>query len=98
MRLMQLLLKITINVTVSTQLRIREGHRHPTGQKHKNVGRLQSRPVFHELLLLLFILTANGFLPGENGTTIRHNTQITRITQNNTPRSNETQHTKQYTQ
>jgi hypothetical protein len=38
--------------------------------------------------LLLFILTANGFLPGGSGTTIRHNTQITHITQNNTPRSN----------
>jgi energy-coupling factor transporter transmembrane protein EcfT len=27
------------------------------------------------LLLLLFILTANGFSPGGSGTTIRHNTQ-----------------------
>jgi hypothetical protein len=26
-------------------------------------------------LLLLFNLTANGFLPGGNGTTVRHNTQ-----------------------
>jgi hypothetical protein len=33
------------------------------------------------LLLFLFILTANGFLPGGSGTTIRHNTQITHITQ-----------------
>jgi hypothetical protein len=38
--------------------------------------------------LLLFILTANGVLPGGSGTTIRHNTQITHITQNNTPHSN----------
>jgi hypothetical protein len=31
--------------------------------------------LLHELLLL-FILTANGILPGGNGTTIRYNTQI----------------------
>jgi hypothetical protein len=36
------------------------------------------------LLLLLFTLTANRFLPGGSGTTIRHNTQITHTTQNNT--------------
>jgi hypothetical protein len=41
-------------------------------------------------LFLLFTLTANGFLPGGSGTTIRHNTQITHhpktkhITQNYT--------------
>jgi hypothetical protein len=29
-------------------------------------------------LLLLFIVTANGFSPGGNGTTIRHNTQTRR--------------------
>jgi hypothetical protein len=40
------------------------------------------------LLLLFFILTANGFVPGGSATTIRHNTQ------NNTPHSNRTQHTK----
>jgi hypothetical protein len=34
------------------------------------------------LLLLLYILAANWFLPGGTGTTIRHNTQITHITQN----------------
>jgi hypothetical protein len=33
--------------------------------------------------ILLFILTANGFSPGGSGTTIRHNTQTTHITQNN---------------
>jgi hypothetical protein len=37
------------------------------------------------LLLLLFILTANGILPGGSGTTIRHSTQIIHIAQNNTP-------------
>jgi hypothetical protein len=37
-----------------------------------------------ELILLLFILTANGFLPGGSGNAIRHNKQITHITQNNT--------------
>jgi hypothetical protein len=36
------------------------------------------------LLLLLFIFTANSFLPGGSGNTIRHNKQITHITQNNT--------------
>jgi hypothetical protein len=40
------------------------------------------------LLLLLFTLTANGSVPGGSGTAIRHNTQ------NNTPHSNKTQHTK----
>jgi hypothetical protein len=32
-----------------------------------------------------YYLTENGFLPGGSGTTIGHNTQITHITQNNTP-------------
>jgi hypothetical protein len=47
--------------------------------------------IFH---LFLFALTANEFLPGGSGTTVRHNTQITHITQNNTPPSNKTHHTK----
>jgi hypothetical protein len=34
--------------------------------------------------MLLFILTVNGFVPGGSDTAIRHNTQITHITQNNT--------------
>jgi hypothetical protein len=29
------------------------------------------------IIIYLFILTANGFLPSGSGTTIRHNTQIT---------------------
>jgi hypothetical protein len=44
------------------------------------------------LLLLLFNWIANGFLPGGSGTTLRH------ITQNITPRSNKTQHTKLHKQ
>jgi hypothetical protein len=44
--------------------------------------------------IIIIILTANEFLPGGSGSTIRHNTQITHTTQNNTPRSNETQRTK----
>jgi hypothetical protein len=45
--------------------------------------------VLHEdyyiiLLLLLFILTKNGFLSGGSVNAIRHNKQITHITQNNT--------------
>jgi hypothetical protein len=35
-------------------------------------------------LLLSFILTANGNLAGGSGYTVRHNKQITHITQNNT--------------
>jgi hypothetical protein len=46
----------------------------------------------------IFILTANRFLPGGSCTAIRHNTQITHITQNNTPRSDKTQHTKLHKQ
>jgi hypothetical protein len=44
------------------------------------------------LLLLLFILTANGFLPGGSGYTIRYNKQITHITQNNTTIKRNTAH------
>jgi hypothetical protein len=44
------------------------------------------------LLLLLFILTANGFLPGGSGNTMRHNKQITHITQNNTTIKRNTAH------
>jgi hypothetical protein len=46
----------------------------------------------HYLLLLLFILTARGFLPGGSGSTIRHNTQITHIPQNNTTIKRNTAH------
>jgi hypothetical protein len=46
------------------------------------------------LLLLLFILTANGFSPGVSGTTIRHNTQTRHITQNNTTFKRNTVHKK----
>jgi hypothetical protein len=40
------------------------------------------------VLILLFILNANEFVPSGNGTTIRHKRQTTYIIQNNTPRSN----------
>jgi hypothetical protein len=50
----------------------------------------------YPLLLLLFILTASGFLPCENGT-IRHNTQITHIIQNNTTLKKNTTHKTNYT-
>jgi hypothetical protein len=53
-----------------------------------NLGRNTNYP---EFLLLLFILSANGFSPGGSSATIRHNTQITQP-------SNETQHTKLHTQ
>jgi hypothetical protein len=45
-----------------------------------------------------FILTANGFLPGGSGTTVRHNTQITHITQNNTTIKRNTAHKTTHTQ
>jgi hypothetical protein len=37
-----------------------------------------------EKILLLFILTANGFLPSGSGTTIRHNTQNNTMLKRNT--------------
>jgi hypothetical protein len=42
--------------------------------------------------ILLFILTANGFLPGGSDNTIRHNKQITHVTQNNTTIKRNTAH------
>jgi hypothetical protein len=47
------------------------------------------------IIIIIFILTANGVLHGGSGTTIRRNTQISHKI---TPRSNETQHTKLHTQ
>jgi hypothetical protein len=44
--------------------------------------------LYYLFIYLLFIWTANGFVPGGSGTTIRHSTQ------NNTPHSNKTQHRK----
>jgi hypothetical protein len=44
------------------------------------------------ILLLLLLLTANGFLSGGSGNTIRHNQQITHITQNNTMIKRNTAH------
>jgi hypothetical protein len=48
-------------------------------------------------LLYIFILTANGFSPGGSGTTIRHNTQTTHITQNNTTIKRNTVHKNTHT-
>jgi hypothetical protein len=39
-----------------------------------------------------YLLTANGFLPGGSGHTIRLNKQITHITQNNTTIKRNTAH------
>jgi hypothetical protein len=41
---------------------------------------------------MIFILTANGFSPGGSGTTIRHSTQTTHITQNSTTIKRNTVH------
>jgi hypothetical protein len=41
----------------------------------------------------LFTLTIDAYLASAMFTTIKHNTQITRITWSNAPRSNQTQHT-----
>jgi sensor histidine kinase regulating citrate/malate metabolism len=40
------------------------------------------------IISIIIILTGNGFVSGGSVTTVRHNTQITHITQNNTPHSN----------
>jgi hypothetical protein len=42
--------------------------------------------------ILLFLLTAKGYLPGGSGTTIRHNTQTTHSAQNNTTIKQNTTH------
>jgi hypothetical protein len=62
-----------------------------------NFSPAQISHCFINLIYDIFILTANGFSPGGSGTTIRHNTQTTHITQNNTT-INETQYTKIHTQ
>jgi hypothetical protein len=53
--------------------------------------------LWYYFLLLLFILTANGFLPSDICTTVRHNTQITHITQNNTTIKRNTAHKSTHT-
>jgi hypothetical protein len=45
---------------------------------------------------IIIYLNCKCVLIGGSGTTTRHNRQITHIKQNNTPHSNETQHTKIY--
>jgi hypothetical protein len=59
-------------------------------------------PLSATYLLLLFInlyfLTANGFIPDGSRTTIRHNTQTTHITQNNTTIKRNTVHKTTHTQ
>jgi hypothetical protein len=49
---------------------------------------------FNVIIILLFILTANGVSPGGSDTTIIHNTQSTNITQNNTTIKRNTAYTK----
>jgi hypothetical protein len=44
------------------------------------------------ILLLFLFLAANGFSPGGSGTPVRHDTQITHITQNNTTIKRNTAH------
>jgi hypothetical protein len=56
-----------------------------------------SFPMFSHIIIIIF-LNWKCVLPGGSGTAIRHNTQITHITQNNTPHSNKTQHTKLHKQ
>jgi hypothetical protein len=70
--------------------------------QHNKIIQKQTKTVFlcisrHLLLLLLlslllFILTANGFLPGGSDYTIRRKKQITHITQNNTTIKRNTAH------
>jgi hypothetical protein len=68
---------------------------HPNMDTNKNVEAKQSIVI---IIIIIIIYTANRVLPGGSGTTIRHNTQITQITQNNTQHSNKTQHTKLHKQ
>jgi hypothetical protein len=44
------------------------------------------------IIIIIIIMTANGFLLGDSRTTIRQNTQITHITQNNTTIKRNTAH------
>jgi hypothetical protein len=78
------------------------GHVTPMGEirnAYKNLSeKLKvNNHVERRILLLLFILTANGFLPGGSRTTIRHNTQITQNTQNNTTIKRNTGHKSTHT-
>jgi hypothetical protein len=41
---------------------------------------VREKYIHTQVMLLLFILTANGVLPDSSGTTIRHNTEITHTT------------------
>jgi hypothetical protein len=49
------------------------------------------------IYIYIFILTANGFSPGGNGTTLRHYPQTTHITQNNTTIKRNTVHKNTHT-
>jgi hypothetical protein len=52
---------------------------------------LFSDKTLHYYIIVVFIyFNCKWVLPGGSGTTIRHNTQTTHVTQNNTPRSNKT--------
>jgi hypothetical protein len=44
-------------------------------------GKSQTIAMYIVIIIYLFILTANVFLPGGSGTTIRYNAQITHHTQ-----------------
>jgi hypothetical protein len=44
------------------------------------------------IIFIIVYLTADGFLPGCSGYTVRHNKQITHITQNNTTIKRNTAH------
>jgi hypothetical protein len=54
-------------------------------------------PISRYIIMYIFILTANGFSPGGSGITIRHNTQTTHITQNNTTIKRNTVHKNTHT-
>jgi hypothetical protein len=57
-------------------------------ENNYNSGSIQTLYTYY----LYYYLTSKEFLPGGSATAIRHNKQITCITQNNTPRSNKAQH------
>jgi hypothetical protein len=88
------ILKDKSSIITNTTFHLRTtAHRHidiHTTSKKSSLFSYCSALISQAGILLLFILTADGFLPGGSGTTIRHNTQITL-------QSNETQHTKLHT-
>jgi hypothetical protein len=66
-----------------------------------NVFLASSRIITIIIIIIIIIIIYFNYkwaLPSGSGTVVRHNTEITHITRNNTPHSNKTQHTKLHKQ